>query len=289
MKQGNWIALDKNLSKHFPDRVFSEIEAAFSLTIDYDNDRPVTAAGYAELWKWSRTKVNSFLDKMGAEISYPENTGKIQNQKGQIKKQIRDRSETDQRQIRMVDTKCFKATEDRSKTDRRQIQNRSKNTTNKPIINLYPKKDVIVSVVDYLNQKLGTNYRPTTEKTRTCINARIAEGNTYEQFKIVIDKKYNEWLGTDDAKYLRPETLFGNKFEGYLNQLDSGKKAPQKKLSFEKFQEAILHKKNNQTPGVPFSFKERALNEMLKRHPLVTEYAVDSKKFEIAFMEYEKL
>ena len=122
MKDGNWISLDKNLAKNFPDREFSIIEAAFSLTMDYDNNRPVTAAGYAKLWRWSRTKVNSFLARMKVEIIYPENTGKKQNQKGQIKRQIEDRSKTDREQIRMVDTKCFNGIEDRSRTDQEQIK-----------------------------------------------------------------------------------------------------------------------------------------------------------------------
>ena len=34
----------------------------------------------------------------------------------------------------------------------------------------------------------------------------------------LLETKYNEWYGTDQAKYLRPETLFGTKFESYLNQ-----------------------------------------------------------------------
>ena len=51
MKDGNWIAIDKNLAKHFPDRPFSKIEAGFSLTLDYDNNNLVTVAGYAKLWQ----------------------------------------------------------------------------------------------------------------------------------------------------------------------------------------------------------------------------------------------
>lgn len=73
-------------------------------------------------------------------------------------------------------------------------------------------------IVNYLNQKIGANYKSTSAKTRTPIHARFNEGYTLDDFKVVIDKKFNEWYGTDMAKYLRPETLFGTKFEGYLNQ-----------------------------------------------------------------------
>ena len=74
-------------------------------------------------------------------------------------------------------------------------------------------------ITDYLNQIAGTNYRATSKKTRELIKARINEGYTLEDFKIVIEKKTREWINDNKMKgYLRPETLFGTKFEGYLNQ-----------------------------------------------------------------------
>ncbi len=73
------------------------------------------------------------------------------------------------------------------------------------------------SIVSYLNEKAGTKYKPTTAKTKTAIHARLSDGFTFDDFKTVIDKKCAEWTGTEFEKYLRPETLFGNKFEGYLN------------------------------------------------------------------------
>ena len=74
-------------------------------------------------------------------------------------------------------------------------------------------------IINYLNFKAGTNYRSNTNKTRNLIKARFNEGFTAKEFKIVIDKKCLEWLNNKDMnKYLRPETLFGTKFEGYLNQ-----------------------------------------------------------------------
>lgn len=74
-------------------------------------------------------------------------------------------------------------------------------------------------IVDYLNTLAGTNYRTSGKKTRELIKARINEGFTLDDFKIVIDKKCREWLPDNKMKiYLRPETLFGTKFESYLNQ-----------------------------------------------------------------------
>ncbi|MGU8698418.1 conserved phage C-terminal domain-containing protein [Clostridium perfringens] len=73
-------------------------------------------------------------------------------------------------------------------------------------------------VIEYLNSKTGKSYKSTTRKTQSLIKARIDEGFNEEEFFKVIDNKVAEWKGTEYEKYLRPETLFGNKFEGYLNQ-----------------------------------------------------------------------
>lgn len=75
--------------------------------------------------------------------------------------------------------------------------------------------NTIVDIIDYLNTKLNTKYKSNAEYINKHINARLNEGFTYEDFVTVIDKKYAEWHGTDMAKFLRPETLFGTKFQGY--------------------------------------------------------------------------
>lgn len=78
--------------------------------------------------------------------------------------------------------------------------------------------DVYKEVINYLNSKTNKNYKYSTKKNQVLIHARCEEGNNIENFKAVIDKKCEEWKGTEWEKYLRPETLFGTKFEGYLNQ-----------------------------------------------------------------------
>ena len=72
-------------------------------------------------------------------------------------------------------------------------------------------------VIDYLNAKTGASYKANTKDTQKHIKARVAEGFTLPDFKTVIDKKASEWSGTDMEQYLRPSTLFGPKFESYLN------------------------------------------------------------------------
>lgn len=82
-----------------------------------------------------------------------------------------------------------------------------------------PKKpDPTEEVVNHLNQRAGTHYKATTSNTRKLVKARLNEGFTIDDMKLVIDKKCADWLNKPEmAQYLRPETLFGNKFEGYLN------------------------------------------------------------------------
>ncbi|WP_051540271.1 conserved phage C-terminal domain-containing protein [Clostridium ihumii] len=87
-------------------------------------------------------------------------------------------------------------------------------STNNPSTN----NKYIVEIIDFFNTTCGTNYRATSKNTKKFINARLNEKFTVDNFKTVIVKKFNDWNGTEYEKYLRPETLFGTKFEMYLNQ-----------------------------------------------------------------------
>jgi len=100
------------------------------------------------------------------------------------------------------------------------IQNEDTNNNNLINNNLINNKhNIYIVVLDYLNKICGTSYKPTTKKTQQHINARLDEGFTVEDFIKVIDVKANDWLSDVKMKeYLRPETLFGTKFESYLNK-----------------------------------------------------------------------
>lgn len=74
-------------------------------------------------------------------------------------------------------------------------------------------------VINYLNDKLGTKYKPNATKNKTVINARLNEGYKLDDFKTVIDNKIADWGNSQKmSKFLRPETLFGTKFDAYLNE-----------------------------------------------------------------------
>lgn len=80
-------------------------------------------------------------------------------------------------------------------------------------------------IISYLNEKAKTHYKSNTPKTVRLIRARLKEGFTIEDFKAVIEKKCDDWLGNEKMeRYLRPETLFGTKFEGYLNETPNNEK-----------------------------------------------------------------
>lgn len=86
-------------------------------------------------------------------------------------------------------------------------------------------QDIYNAVVDYLNSKAGTHYRASSKATQQHINARIAEGFTVDDFKRVVDNMWTAWKNSEWEQYLRPSTLFGSKFENYLNRKPQGKQA----------------------------------------------------------------
>lgn len=90
--------------------------------------------------------------------------------------------------------------------------------------------DDIKQIVDYLNLKTKSKFKYSSKTTQTKIKARLNEGYTLDDFIVVIDKKTDEWLEDSEfSNYLCPETLFGTKFEKYLNQKVIKKNQSQKK------------------------------------------------------------
>lgn len=73
-------------------------------------------------------------------------------------------------------------------------------------------------IIEYLNLKTGSKFKPTTKPYVQAIRSRLKEGYTIDDFKTVIDKKCREWQGTKLEKYLTPKTLFApSHFDTYLN------------------------------------------------------------------------
>ena len=101
-------------------------------------------------------------------------------------------------------------TMDSDKMEQSLTENTTENTT---------ERIPYVEIVTYLNDVADKKYRHTTRKTKDLIKARWNEGFRLDDFKKVIDIKTKEWKNDNHMnQYLRPETLFGTKFESYLNQ-----------------------------------------------------------------------
>lgn len=82
------------------------------------------------------------------------------------------------------------------------------------------RSDIYVEIIDYLNEKTGSHFKPTSKSTQRLINGRLSENYSIDDFKHVIDVKTLEWKNDSKmSKYLTPDTLFNaSKFEKYVNQ-----------------------------------------------------------------------
>lgn len=74
-------------------------------------------------------------------------------------------------------------------------------------------------IIEYLNGKSNKSYKHLAAANKKLIKARWNEGYRLDDFKHVIDTKAQQWLTNDEmSQYLRPATLFSNKFDSYLNE-----------------------------------------------------------------------
>ena len=95
----------------------------------------------------------------------------------------------------------------------------NKSKVNKSKVN---KREEVEIILNDLNERLGLKkgFSADTEKSQSLILSRLRDGFTVEDFFTVNEKKINSWKTDPNmCKFLRPETLYGNKFEGYLNEI----------------------------------------------------------------------
>ena len=82
--------------------------------------------------------------------------------------------------------------------------------------------NIYSQVINYLNKKANSKYKATSKDNQKHIKARINEGYGFDDFKKVVDNMCSAWKNTEFENYLRPSTLFGVKFENYLNWKKTG-------------------------------------------------------------------
>ena len=202
-----WIAKNKANDKHFYD----------GYTWTYNSQKALT-----ELFPfWNRAKIQRIISSL-------ENQGLLI--KGNYNQLAYDRTtwyalpKFEQSVVQNQTVNCSDLNNERFKNEQPipinyQLTKQLTNKDIKDIVEHSPTEPVpYQEVVEYLNQKTGKNFKHTSKVTQRHIRARIAEGFTVSDFKQVIDKKCSDWLRDQKMKeYLRPETLFGTKFESYLN------------------------------------------------------------------------
>ncbi|ARE26100.1 conserved phage C-terminal domain-containing protein [Lactococcus cremoris] len=119
-------------------------------------------------------------------------------------------------------TKCI---QDVSSLDTQVRLGKSKDRLGKSNNTMSDKSDDVIpysEIISYLNEKTGRSFR-TTEAHKRFIKARWNENYKLDDFKKVVDNKVADWTGKTingqpAEKYLQPSTLFGTKFDNYLNQ-----------------------------------------------------------------------
>lgn len=202
-----WIAKNKANDKHFYD----------GYTWTYNSQKALT-----ELFPfWNRAKIQRIISSL-------ENQGLLI--KGNYNQLSYDRTtwyalpKFEQSVVQNQTVNCSDLNNERFKNEQPipinyQLTKQLTNKDIKDIVEHSPTEPVpYQEVVEYLNQKTGKNFKHTSKVTQRHIRARFAEGFTVNDFKQVIDKKCSDWLRDQKMKeYLRPETLFGTKFESYLN------------------------------------------------------------------------
>ena len=249
-----WIKLHRSVLSHrlySEKRVFSKYEAWIDILLMANhkeqaikietNDILIERGSFitsirklSDQWKWSRTKVEAFLDDcyVHGEIEYKTekrwtyitvlNYEKHQGNRVEITIKQEPtfkptKKPTEKADLNTVNIGVSEQTEADLKS---QLKSQQKSTNKKKDkeININT-LSFINDIIAYLNQKAGTKYRVTVAKTKSLIQARMKEGFSLDDFKSVIDIKVSEWHGDEKMRrYLRPETLFGTKFESYLNQ-----------------------------------------------------------------------
>lgn len=180
--------------------------------------------------------------KLAEDLSYKEGRGYKVVSKNTIYKSIKKLIESGMVTVRetelgtlftIVNYEEYQQFDDFQKVNGERLTERTVNEvgTNGEQEKEYIRNIRIKDIVDYLNLKAKTNYKHTAKKTQSLIKARVNDGFTLEDFKKVIDIKTSQWLGDPKMnKYLRPETLFGTKFESYLNEKGVSNKQSQPEL-----------------------------------------------------------
>lgn len=205
---------------HLRDRKLSlKAKGLLSVVLSLPEDWDYSIAGLCAICKESTCAVNSALTELKAagylviEKIYPDKSTSGRIEYIYIFKEHPAENQADEKQ------EVEKQGIENQGLEFQALENPVQLNTNKSITKELNTNYILYCqiVIDYLNKHAGTRYRHDTPETVRLITRLLDQGYSVADITEVIDKKVNEWSGTAYAKYLRPSTLFGSKFESYLN------------------------------------------------------------------------
>lgn len=205
----------------------------------------------SQRWGWSNKKVTAFLRLLNEE--------KMLVQKSDTKKTVLTVVNYDFYQSQGNTEDTPKIHRGNTKASPMHTNKNEKNEKNdKEVLNtdIGQFDDDFKIIIGYLNFRAGTKYKASTPKTKALIQARMNENFNLSDFKTVIDKKCAAWSSDPKmSKFLRPETLFGTKFEGYLNE-KSVKSIPRAFASLAEYAKEETNDQAGDYEAADFSFGE---------------------------------
>ena len=211
MDKQTWVALDKGLAVTFKDirRKYSEIEAMFSYSLDVNCGKERSLRDYSRMWSWDRGTVKRFVEKIKAPPMHHQRTTKAPPYKLIL--------------LGIDNREHHKSTTNAPPTHHK-YKEQEQEQEEKTIVEQEPRQRIPhAEIIAFLNQEAETNFKHTTKATIGFIKARWREGFRLDDFKAVITHKCEEWKGDEKmGSFLRPATLFGTKFESYLQNAGPG-------------------------------------------------------------------
>lgn len=190
-------------------------------------------AYFSELYGVSKKTVSNWitsLDEKGfikSEMIYKENSKEIKERRLYIAPMENNFATYGKNLPHPMENNFYTPIEKKVKDNNTSFNNTFNNTVNKrDIVEQSPTTPIpYAEIIDYLNQKTGKHFKATSEENQRYIRARFKKKFTVDDFKKVIDIKTAQWMNDKKmSRYLRPSTLFGSKFESYLNEEIGGNK-----------------------------------------------------------------